>query len=214
MQRSTEAPATTTAARTGHPRKALPGSPHCTLGIGALGICLLMSAGCGGHGSRVALPTTKPPAAPPMGSSLPPVSAPATTAKNAVIAAYTGFFPAADQALKAPPEQIKPILKDYATGWYLDFEIRQMVDQQAQHLEPWGHVVAHITKIELQQSTATVHDCQDASNAGLANAQTHQLIPTSRGTSHRNLTATLTLGSDRRWRLTDLKQFKAQCHAS
>jgi hypothetical protein len=174
----------------------------------------MIAGGCGGHGSKVTLPSTPPPAAPSAASSSSSASASPATPKDAVIAAYTGFFPAINNALKAPPERIRPILQDFLTGWYLDYQIRQLVDQQAQHLEPWGHVVVHITNVEVQQSTATVRDCQDASNAGLANAQTHQLITASRGTAHRNLTAKLTLGSDGRWRLSELRQFKTACRAS
>jgi hypothetical protein len=200
-----------------HPNSYFPGhetalSTKCVLaGIVGLAMTLVASA-CGGHGSRVALPSTTPPAGP--GSALPSSSASSATRHGAVIAAYISFFPAVNQALQAPPERARGILQGYTAGDYLDFEIRQVMDHQARHLEPWGTTVAHVTNVQLDRDTAKVHDCQDASNAGLADARTHQLVPQSRGNAHRNLIAAMKLGSDGRWRLTDLKQYRAVCHPS
>jgi hypothetical protein len=182
-------------------------------GIVGLAVTLVASA-CGGHGSRVVLPSTSPPAGPTSGSILPSSSASAATRQGAAVAAYTSFFPAVNQALQAPPEQARSILQGYAAGDYLDFEIRQVIDHQARHLEPWGKTVVHVTDVQLDRDKAKVHDCQDASNAGLADARTHQLVPQSRGNAHRNLIAAMKLGSDGRWRLTDLKQYRAVCHPS
>lgn len=134
--------------------------------------------------------------------------------KSAVIEAYRGFFPGVGRALQAPSDRVRGILTDLASGSYLDFEIRQVVDHQARELEPWGQPVIHITAVELRPVTATVHDCQDASHAGLADRRTHLLVPQSRGNAHRNLIAYLTLGGDQRWRLTDLVQHRAACHRS
>ena len=173
----------------------------------------LLSGGCGGHDPRNTLPSNTPVGGAP-GSSAPSLSPSTATPKDAVVAAYTGFFSAVSQALQSPPERTRTIVQGYASGSYLDFEIRQVVDHQARHLEPWGKAVVHVTDVELNQGTAKVHDCQDASNAGLADARTHQLVPQSRGTAHRNLIAEMTLGGDGRWRLTDLKQYRTACHGS
>jgi hypothetical protein len=172
----------------------------------------LIAGACGGQDSKVTLPSTTPPAGPTTAS--PSSSASLTTPQTAVVAAYTSFFPAVNQALQATPERSRSILQGYAAGDYLDFEIRQVMDHQARHLEPWGKTVVHVTKLELNRDVAKVHDCQDASNAGLADARTHQVIPQSRGNAHRNLIAEMKLGSDGRWRLTDLKQYRAVCHPS
>lgn len=134
--------------------------------------------------------------------------------QSAAIAAYRSFFPAVDRAMRSSPEQARAILRDFAMGGYLDFEIRQIVDHQARGLEPWGHAVAHVTRVDLSSTTATVHDCQDASQAGLADRRTHRLVPQSRGSTHRQLVAYLTLGRDGRWRLTDLIQQHTTCRAS
>jgi hypothetical protein len=185
---------------------------RCAKVISSALALLLCSGACGGHEKKVTLPSTRPPSGP--ATNVPSNSPSLQTTKNAVIAAYTAFFPAVNQALEAQPEQAREILKDYAVGDYLEFEIRQVMDHQARHLEPWGKTIVHITNVELEDATAKVHDCQDASNAGLADKDTHQLIPQSRGTAHRNLIASMKLGKDGRWRLTDLKQYRTMCHAS
>lgn len=176
----------------------------------AAGVAVVLATGtlivgCGGHDEKVAFPSSTPPSASASSSAAP-------TPKEAVVAAYSAFFPAVNNALQAPPERARELLQAYATGNYLDFEIRQVIDHQARHLEPWGKVVVHITKVDLTGDTAKVHDCQDASNAGLADTRTHQLVPASRGTAHRNLIADMTLGGDGRWRLSNLKQYNATCH--
>jgi hypothetical protein len=132
--------------------------------------------------------------------------------QGAVVEAYSAFFVVVGQALQAPPEQARPILATRTAGDYLDFEMRQVIDHQARGLEQWGRPVVHITAVELGTVTATVHDCQDASHAGLADTQTHQLVQQSRGDAHRNLVAYLRLGGDQRWRLTDLLQHGTPCH--
>lgn len=172
----------------------------------ALALAALAGA-CGDHDTKVTLPSTTPPV-PPSGST-PPVSP-----INAVIAAYTALFPAADKAILSPPEQARSILQNYVAGDYLDWEIRQVMSHQSEHQEPWGKVVVHVTKVNLKANNATVNDCQDASNAGLADTRTHALIKKTLGTANRNLIANMTRGSDGRWRVTGLRQYDSPCHVS
>ena len=178
------------------------------LGVMAAGMPL--AAGCGGHDSKVVLPPASSASPSTVTTTPSPSPSPATT-KDAVVTAYKGTFLAVNQALQAPAERIRSILSGYVTGDFLDFQVRQLVDQQARHLEPWGNVVVHVTKVDVRGDKATVRDCQDASHAGLADARTHQLIAGSRGSAHRNLRAELTRGGDGRWRVSDLRQFKATC---
>jgi hypothetical protein len=138
----------------------------------------------------------------------------AVRSKSAVVEAYSGFFAGVGRALQAPPERVRGILAELASGSYLDFEIRQVIDHQARGLEAWGRPVVHVTDVELGPASARVHDCQNASPAGLADVRTHRLVPQSRGDAHRNLVAYLRLGGDQQWRVTDLVQHKASCHRS
>jgi hypothetical protein len=175
------------------------------------GAALLLIAGCGGHDTKAALPSstlaTPVPGAP---SASPPSSRQAPG--DAVVAAYKAFFEAAGKAITAPPEQARVILRDYVTGAYLDWEIRQIMIHQSEHQEPWGTAIVHVTRVDLKSKTAKVHDCQDASNAGLADARTHKLLPRTRGTADRNLIADMTREGDDRWRVAGLKQYRTACH--
>lgn len=168
-------------------------------------VCLALAfamGGCGG-GSSVPLPsaaTARP---------VPPTRS--TSPEQAVRVSYIGFWDASDRALAAPPEQVRSILSGYSTGGYLDFQVRQIVLQQGEHKGPWGKVIPHIRAVDVAGSAATVADCQDAGNAGLADTRTHKLIPGTRGPKHRNLTAHLMQGKDGRWRVSDLKQFPQSC---
>jgi hypothetical protein len=187
---------------------------HLSILIGALAIYPL-TAGCGGHRSTVTFPVTTPPQGPTSRANASRSVTPSPqTARDAAIAAYAAFYEAADKAILAPPEQARSIMRDYVTGEYLDWEIRQLMIHQTQHEEPWGKPVLHVTHVDLTATTAKIHDCQDASNAGLANAKTHQLIPRTRGTANRNLIADMTLGGDGQWRVSGLKQYPTACHAS
>ena len=174
----------------------------CAVGFSGLGLALVMGA-CGGGDSAVQLPSTATarPAPPALSSS----------AEQAVRSAYASFWDASDRALTAPPEQVRLILRDYSTGGYLDFQVRQIVLQQGEHRGPWGKVVPHVRAVDVAGSKATVRDCQDASNAGLADTRTNKLIPGTRGPKQRNLRAQLVQGGDGRWRVSDLKQFPQSC---
>jgi hypothetical protein len=174
---------------------------------GALALTLVGGA-CDGHAPKVTLPSSTPPTAPSSGlaSPLPP--------KDAAIAAYTGFLEAAKRAILAPRDQARPILQDYAMGTFLDFQVRQVAVHQAAHEEPWGKAIVHVTSVDIRKRSATIHDCQDDSNAGLAEQRTHQLIPQSRGTANKNLIATMKVGSDSRWRVTGLKLYRTACHVA
>jgi hypothetical protein len=169
-------------------------------------ILVLVAGACDGHNPKAALPSTTPPAAPSSGSvsPLPP--------RDAAVAAYTGFLEAARRAILAPHDQARPILQDYAVGPFLDFQVHQVAIHQAAREEPWGKAVIHVTRVDMAERSATIRDCQDDSNVGLADQRTHQLIPQSRGTANKNLIANMKLGNDSRWRVADLKLYRTACH--
>lgn len=167
---------------------------------------ILMGAACGGGSHHVTLPPRATMTSP---SQSP--TAEASSPQGAVRTAYAAFWDASERAPGMPPDQVRALLKDHSTGSYLDFQLQQIASARANHQEPWGHVVRHIKKITTSGDTATVHDCQDASGAGLADTRTHALIAGTRGPEQRNLVAYLTRGSDGQWRVNALKQFKQGC---
>jgi hypothetical protein len=167
-------------------------------------VIILVTASCGGGSSKVALPSKAI-----TSSALP--RATASSEEESVKLAYAAFWEASNRALTAPREQVRRVLRDYSTGSYLDFQVRHIVLEQTEHKGPWGKVVLHIKDVKVTGTEATVRDCQDASNAGLADTRTNKLIPGTRGPKLRNLAAQLTQGSDGRWRVSDLKQFGNGC---
>lgn len=174
----------------------------------------VITGGCGSsQPAPVALPSTTQPWGP-SGQATAMASPSAMTAKGQVVAAYRAFLDAANKAIAAPPEQTRTILMNYATGDFLDFQVRQVGVHQSAHEEPWGRAVVHVTRVEISGNDATVHDCQDDANAGLADQRTHQLIPQSRGTTNQNLVANMTRGSDGRWRVAGLRLLQGACRPS
>lgn len=184
--------------------------PATTVTVFAL---TLISGGCGRHDTPAALPSTTRPWGP-SGPTSVPSSPSATTAEDQVAAAYRAFLDAANKAITAPRGQAHTILMNYATGGFLDFQVRQAGVHQSAHEEPWGRAVVHITGVEISGSDATLHDCQDDANAGLAHQRTRQLIPGSRGIANQNLVANMTRGSDGRWRVAGLRLLQSACRPS
>lgn len=179
---------------------------------GALASTVALVTACGGeHDRDVPLPSSSTPAAPPATTA--PTPSRSGDPKQLVTAAYTGYMTAARKAVLAQPETVRGILRPYVTGPYLDWEVRQILLEQSANKEPWGTAIVHVGAIDLLGPKATLHDCQDASNSGLADSRTHQLIPNSRGVKNWNLVADMTLGSDGRWRVAGVKAAPGTCHA-
>jgi hypothetical protein len=179
-----------------------------------LALLAVTAATCSGNG-EVALPTSKPPNAPPPSSAatLGNTTA-APDAKSAITKVYTGYWPASADAATAGPGRARELLAPYVTGRFLDVQVQRIGDYQAHNQEPWGQPVVHITKITLLPGhTASLHDCLDASRAGLADRRTHQLLSGTLGSVHTHMAADLKRGSDGRWRLTSLVQLEAPCTA-
>jgi hypothetical protein len=185
------------------------GSPYGSTPVIAAMMVLGIS-GCGGHRSTDTLPTAP-------GSS---VSSPGRTTasspapRDAAIAAYKAFLAAANRAIFAPKSRARDIISPYATGDFLEFQLRQVAVHQKANEEPWGKAVVHITRVDVTGSQAAIHDCQDDSHAGLADRRTHALIEGSLGTSHQKLVANLIVGGDSKWRVSGLRLYPGSCHVT
>jgi hypothetical protein len=135
------------------------------------------------------------------------------SAEDAARKAYIDSFPIVREAVTAAPEKIRPLLSQIvAPGSYLDFLVRSDLELQDKGQVPWGSgIVPYPTKVEVSGSNATIHDCQDASTAGIADKTTGQLIPSTRGNAHTTAIAKLLLGSDQRWLLTEIRTYPQPC---
>jgi hypothetical protein len=172
-------------------------------------ITMSLASSCtSGHDRKVRLPTSSAPGTPP--APTPPAAS--GDPKGRVTAAYTGYTAAARKAVLAPADQVRPILAEYvAPGDYMEWEVRQVLLNQSDNKEPWGSPVIHVTAVDIEGSTAKLHDCQDASNYGAADRRTHQLIPGTRGAKRWNLVADMKMGSDGRWRVAGLRAAAGSC---
>jgi hypothetical protein len=165
------------------------------VGTGGAGLLLVLVAGACGHGHHDAtLPTASAPTAP-------SVSASPTSVEDAVKQTYSQYWvvlPQAEQA--ATPDRRRQLLADYATQPLLGQVLSNIDKLHSKHLTSSGYVVVHVERVQVSGSKATVWDCQDSTRALLKNTSTGQV--TSRGTPNDHLQATLTRGSDGRWRIS------------
>ena len=180
--------------------------PVTVLAATALAAAALV-AGCGGQ-APVPLPSHPTSVHAPTAA---PSPADTASARTQVIAAYTAYFPASKAAEAAAPSRAQAILAPYAAQPYLRNVLAQMAGYRASGETAWGYVVAHITSVTVDGSTAEVRDCQDASHAALASTSTGKVIPGTAGKAGTSLIASLALGSDGRWRITSLAHLAVPC---
>lgn len=171
----------------------------------AMVLTALVAGGCADQSPNVTFSTT--PQIPQQTES----SSTRSLGERAVEAAYLAFLDTSERATRMRPEQLRQALQKYSVGSYVDFQIREILSARSKGQEPWGKIVRHIGRIEVNGDDATVHDCQDASGAGLADSRTGELIAGTRGPKQRNIIVYLVRGRDGQWRVNSLKQFKEQC---
>lgn len=167
----------------------------------------LIAAGCGGASAPTALPSrVRVPSVSP--------SASGTTTEAAaqqVIAAYTAFNQLDGTAERAAQGQARAMLAPYVAEPYLGHLLTEMATYRARNETASGYVVPHVTQVTVNNGGALVRDCQDDSHAALADSRTGTVLPDTTGSAQTNLVATLTRGSDGRWRLTALQQLDTSC---
>jgi hypothetical protein len=169
-------------------------------------LAALVLGACSSGGSTVNLP----PKATPSGTAASPSLSPSpTSARQAAIAAYLGFWTAGSQAERtANAARARAILAPYVTTSYLKYMISSMRPYWRRHEVAWGRNIEHIKKVSIVTSTngskaAIVIDCQDASHSGLASARTGKVIRSTLGPRHADLYASMALVSGR-WRVAHI----------
>lgn len=166
----------------------------------------LIVTGCGGTTTPTSLPARVSPASPTASASV------ATTPPaQQVTGAYTTFSELGGIAERSTPAQARAMLAPYVAEPYLDHLLAAVATYRARNKEAWGHVVPHITQVTVNGDGALVRDCQDDSHAALADSRSGTVLPHSAGSTRTNIVATLTRGSDGRWRLTALEQLDTPC---
>lgn len=165
---------------------------------------ILLFAGCSSHsadGHTAGGPSTAP-------------VTPSKSAEQAVVDAYTAYWPANVRAAKLPRAQGLAELSTYAEPDHVNKTLDGVADWQRKGYEPWGHVIVHVTSVQVKGNTAQLVECQDASTAGVANTKTHQLIRGTKGSPHVHISADMQQDADRRWRLKQVAILKVPCTAS
>lgn len=138
---------------------ALTGAAAVTVGL----------AGCSGGASQPR-PSSPNLSAPSPGPTA-PSSAP-SDGKEAVVAAYTQFWPRSLDAGNGPEDSWRGALAAIAVDPQLSTTLAAMARQKAAGITTYGQVAVRILSVEVSGSTAKVVDCQDASHAGQADART------------------------------------------
>jgi len=180
--------------------------PACRLAAAVLLTVVLAACSSGGN---VNLPPKATPSSAAATSQPGSPSPSPTSARQAVVAAYLGFWTAGSQAERAGnAAQARAILAPYVTASYLKYMISGMRPYWRRHEVAWGRNIEHIKKVSVVTSTngskaAIVVDCQDASHSGLASARTGKVIRSTLGPRHANLYASMALVSGR-WRVAHI----------
>ncbi|MFF3671591.1 hypothetical protein [Microtetraspora malaysiensis] len=125
------------------------------------------------------------------------------------MAVYRDLYPAGQHAEQALPEERKAILERVATQPLLNRMLRGIAALRATDRVTWGNPVLHTFDVQVKDDRATLHDCQDTSRTGQANAKTGERLI--HGKSRTHLVATLLRGVDGAWRISTLEQVNEPC---
>ncbi|GAA4242396.1 hypothetical protein GCM10022254_75250 [Actinomadura meridiana] len=160
--------------------------------IGLMGIALI-SSGCGGEPSAVALPSLTD-------SSTPLPSSSTVAEQRAVESAYSEFVAMLDRADSLPAESRKQELSTVMIDPQLSRVLRRIDEMKSQNIATYGRVIIHLQSVQLTESGATVYDCQDSRDSGLLNSVTQKKV--NRGIEQERTKTLLLKGSDGRWRVS------------
>jgi hypothetical protein len=138
-----------------------------------------------------------------------PSATAAPTSSAAIEKAYRRFWTVADTLADLPPNRWLPELSTVAADPLLTQIYQGLHTQRQAGRRDYGTVMPRPTVVAVQAATATVLDCQDASRSGELDIDTG--LPTTVGNARTPLAATLTLGTEGRWRLSQLRYLDSSC---
>lgn len=140
-----------------------------------------------------------------------PATSPSTAGneRSAVEAAYRRFWAVSWDVDKQAPERWRQLLAAVS----VDPELTRLyAGTKAQHeagIQLYGQVVPRPSVTRLAQGRAEVKDCQDASNAGQADAASGKRRTV--GVARTPVAASLARGSDGVWRVSDVRYPGGSC---
>ncbi|MFE3452494.1 hypothetical protein ACFXJ8_26585 [Nonomuraea sp. NPDC059194] len=125
---------------------------------------------------------------------------------------YTAYWPASQRAAISSQEEAEHLLAPYVTKKYLAQELAGIKQLQKQKREPWGSEKVRVTEVAINGDRARIRDCQDVSKSGLADAETHQVVPEStHGPATRHVEALLERDANGAWRLARISILESPC---
>lgn len=174
----------------------------CRMGV-VIAVVVILS-GCQASGGSSAPPPISAKAA------SPPVPSPSSlSGGEAVVAVYRDLYSSGQLAERTPANGREPILARVAAQPLLNRMLRGIAALQATDRVTWGSPVIHTFNVAIKDDRATLHDCQDATGTGQADAKTGERL--THGKSGTHLVATLRKGKDGAWRISTLEQVKEPC---
>jgi len=145
-------------------------------------------AGCGSTAAPVQLPVK------PAASAAAVLKQPILSARQQVVAAYTGYTAAMAASFDSrSPARVRQLLDPYLGAATISNAIGAFSQAWGRNEVSYGQVVQHIIGVRVQGTAAWVHDCDNASDSGLQYASTGQVVPGSLGVSDENIVTRLNL---------------------
>jgi hypothetical protein len=108
-----------------------------------------------------------------------------------------------------PPDQWRAVLSRVAVDPLLSRALSGARLQRQNGTVLYGQVIPRPTVVSVSRGEARVADCQDASHAGQADAKTGK--PRTVGVARSPVKASLILGDDGRWRVSDVDYLGGRC---
>lgn len=164
---------------------------------GTIGIALLLT-GCDAEGRTATLPSAQ---------TMPPTSPPADD--DAATTAYTNVVAQLDTADSLPEGTRKQELSRFMSDPQLSRVLNRVEELKAENLTSYGNSIPHVQSVHVDGNKAILHDCLDASNAGLQNSRTHKKV--NRGLKEEGVKAYLSKGSDEQWRVVKIISLGEGC---
>ena len=129
--------------------------------------------------------------------------------RDAAADAYQRFWVVAYSLDAHPVAEWSERLGSVATEPLLPRLLDALKAQRASGIREYGEVRPRPVTVEVRAGVATILDCQDASGAGEAYAETG--MPKTVGRPRTPIAASLRLGADGRWRVSQAKELDSTC---
>ena len=134
---------------------------------------------------------------------------PASDTRDEINAAYENFWSVGNKISHDEPTRWRPELAAVAIDPQLARMLTNLNTLQSRSITVYGTTHEHVTKIDVEGATATVTDCQDASQSGQADALTGERKTV--GIPRNPVTARMQRGADGKWQVAEISYPGGTC---